>query len=118
MSQTFTFSEQLMMEEKMFLPSFQYHQVLEKQLIGQGGYGRIYKGEYQSQEVVLKVLEGIDEEDANACKVSKYGVFSGPYFPAFGLDTERYFVSLRIQSKYWKIRTRKTSVFGLFSRGV
>ena len=23
-------------------------------------------------------------------KVSKYGVFSGPYFPAFGLNTERY----------------------------
>ena len=29
----------------------------------------------------------------NACKVSKYGVFSGPYFPAFGLNTEKYFVS-------------------------
>ena len=23
--------------------------------------------------------------------MSKYGVFSGPYFPAFGLSTERYF---------------------------
>ena len=52
-----------MMEEKMFLPSFQYHQVLEKQLIGQYVYGRIYKGKYQSEEVVLKVLEHIDEED-------------------------------------------------------
>ena len=32
--------------------------------------------------------------------VSKYRVFSGPYFPAFGLNTERYyFVSLRIQSE-------------------
>ena len=47
----------------MFLPSFQYHQVLEKQLIGQGAYGRTYKGEYQSQEIVLKVLEDLDEED-------------------------------------------------------
>ena len=27
-----------------------------------------------------------------AWKVSKYGVFSGPYFPAFSLNTERYFV--------------------------
>ena len=52
-----------MMEEKMFLPSFQYHQVLEKQLIGKGACGKIYKGEYQSQEVVLKVLEYIDVED-------------------------------------------------------
>ena len=27
-----------------------------------------------------------------ARKVSKYGVFSGPYFPALGLNTERYSV--------------------------
>ena len=46
--------------------------------------------------------------------VSKYGVFCGPYFPAFGLNTERYFVSLRIQSECGKIRTRKNSVFGHF----
>ena len=32
-------------------------------MIGQGAYGRIYKGEHQSQEVVLKVLEDIDKED-------------------------------------------------------
>ena len=43
-------------------------------------------------------------------------IFSGPYFPAFGLNTERYEVSLSIQyevslsiqSKCGKIRTRKT----------
>ena len=34
---------------------------------------------------------------------------SGPYFPAFGLNSERYFVSLRIQSKCGKMRTRITS---------
>ena len=34
--------------------------------------------------------------------------FSGSYFPVFGLSMERYGVSLRIQSKYGKIRTRKT----------
>ena len=34
--------------------------------------------------------------------------FSGPYFPEFGLNTERYGVSLCIQSKCGKIRTRKT----------
>ena len=53
-----------------------------------------------------------------AWKVSKYGVISGPYFPAFGLNTERYFVSLRIQSECGKIRTRNKSVFGHFSRSV
>ena len=34
--------------------------------------------------------------------------YSGPYFPAFGLNTERYFVSLRIHSEWAKIRTRIT----------
>ena len=49
-------------------------------------------------------------------KVSKYGVFSGPYFPVFGLNTEIYSVNFRIQSKYRKIRTKKNSIFGHFSR--
>ena len=50
-----------------------------------------------------------------AWKVSKYRVFSGPYFPVFGLNTEIY-SNLRIQSEYRKIRIRKNSVFGRFSR--
>ena len=50
-----------------------------------------------------------------AWKVSKYGFFSDPYFPAFGLNTKRYEASLRIQSECWKVRTRKNSVFGHFS---
>ena len=48
--------------------------------------------------------------------VSKYGVFSGPYFSVFGLNTEIYGMDLRIQAEYGKIRTRKNSVSGLFSR--
>ena len=51
-------------------------------------------------------------------KVSKYGVFSGPYFPVFGLNTEIHGVNLRIQPENRKIRTRKNSVFGLFSSNV
>ena len=50
-----------------------------------------------------------------AWKVSKHGFFSSRYFPAFGLHMERYGGSLRIQSEYEKIRTRKNSVFGHFS---
>ena len=50
--------------------------------------------------------------------VSKYGVFSDPYFPAFGLNTERCFVFLRIQSECGKIRTRKNSVFGHISHSI
>ena len=40
--------------------------------------------------------------------------FSGPYFPAFQLDTEKYIVSFRIQSECGKMRIRKipsTSTF-------
>ena len=33
--------------------------------------------------------------------------FSGPYFPAFGLNTDRYSVSLRIQSECRKMRSKK-----------
>ena len=34
--------------------------------------------------------------------------YSGPHFPAFGLNTERYSVSLRIQLECEKMRTRIT----------
>ena len=51
-------------------------------------------------------------------KVPKPGVFSGPYFPVFGGNTEIYRVNLYIQSEYRKIRTRKNSDFGYFSCSV
>ena len=44
-------------------------------------------------------------------EVSKYGVFSGPYFPVFGLNTDIYKENFRIQSECRKIRTRNNSVF-------
>ena len=40
--------------------------------------------------------------------------YSGPYFPTFGLNMKRYSVSLRIQSKCWKIRTRITPITDTF----
>ena len=49
-------------------------------------------------------------------EVSKYGVFSGSYFPVFELNTEIYSVNLHIQSECGKIRTRKNSVLGHFLR--
>ena len=51
-----------------------------------------------------------------AWKVFKYGIFSGLYFPVFGLNREIYSIYLRIQSKYRKTRTRKNSLFGYFFR--
>ena len=53
---------------------------------------------------------------STAWKVPKYGVFSGPYFPVFELNTEIYSVNLRIQSEYKEIRTRKSFVFGTFTK--
>ena len=47
--------------------------------------------------------------------MSKYGVFSGPYFLAFEVNKEIYGVYHRIQSEYRKLRTKKNSVFGHFS---
>ena len=52
------------------------------------------------------------------CWLSKYRVISGPDLSAFGLNMERYGVSLRIQFKYKKIWTRNNSVVGYFSHRV
>ena len=43
--------------------------------------------------------------------------YSCPYFPAFKLNTERYFLSLRIQSECGKIRTRMTPNTDTFYAG-
>ena len=50
-------------------------------------------------------------------KVSKYVFFSGPYFPLFGLNTKVYGVNLSIQSKCWKMPTRKTPYLDIFHAG-
>ena len=53
-----------------------------------------------------------------AWNMSKYGVFSSPYFPVFGLNKKIFSVNLFVQSKYGKTRTRKNFVFGNFSHSV
>ena len=45
---------------------------------------------------------------SNYVKSIRIWSYSGPYLPAFGLDTARYGVSLRIQSECRKIRARIT----------
>ena len=71
----------------------------------------------QAQEVVFS-HKAISTNHHCEKKVSEYGFCSGPYFPAFGLNTEIYSVNLRIQSEYRKIGTRNNSVFEHFSRSV
>ena len=46
--------------------------------------------------------------------MSKYEVFSGPYFPVPGLNTEIYGVNLRIQPSLRKYRTEKTQYLETF----
>ena len=45
---------------------------------------------------------------AHWVKSGRIRSYSGPHFPVFGLNTERYLVSLRTQSECGKIRTRIT----------
>ena len=51
----------------------------------------------------LTLISEFSEFSATAWKVSKYGVFSGPYFPVFSPNVEKY-------------GPEKNSVFGHFSR--
>ena len=48
-------------------------------------------------------------------KCSNLKIFSSPYFPVFGLNTEVYLVNLSIQSEYEKRKTRKTSNSSTFN---
>ena len=62
----------------------------------------------------MEKLSNTKAELNTVWKVSKYGVYSGPYFSLFGLNTEIYSVNLRIQSEYGKIRPEKTSYLDTF----
>ena len=53
----------------------------------------------------LKHKSDISLSLCTAWKVSKYGVFSGPYFPAFGLNTEYLSVSSPNKGKYGPEKT-------------
>ena len=61
--------------------------------------------------IFVNVKRKIKKEPFTARKVSKYGVFSGPYFPTLALNTEIYSLNLRIRHAYGKIPTRKNSVY-------
>ena len=56
----------------------------------------------------LKVTLIYEYDVIHCVKSGRIRSFSIPYFPTFGLNTERYSVSLRIHSTYGKIQIRKT----------
>ena len=74
-------------------------------------YSFIYSFNFRKRYFNMQYPEAL-----SAWKVFKYGVFSSLNFPAFGLSSERYGVFRRIWSECGKMRTRKNSVFGHFSR--
>ena len=57
--------------------------------------------------VQYSIKEIFRVNDKHCVKSVRIWSFSGPYFPAFGLNTERYGVSFGIQSRSGKIQTRK-----------
>ena len=65
------------------------------------------------KKVVHKAGEFIGNT-ITARKFSKYGVFSGPYFPVVRLNMEIYSINFRIQAEYRKVRTRKNFVLDTF----
>ena len=77
---------------------------------------KTYKINILRDIVLLRTIT--QEKYITAGRLSKYGVFSGPYFALFGLNTEIYGVKLRIQSEHRKRRTRKNSILGHFSGSV
>ena len=50
----------------------------------------------KSLQQLIFILEEVSESDS-ARKMSKYGVFSGPYFPVYGLNTEIYGVKVQLK---------------------
>ena len=52
--------------------------------------------------------QAVSQDSLHCVKSVRIRSYSGPHFPAFGLNTERYKVSLRIHSKCGKMRTKRT----------
>ena len=65
-------------------------------------------------EVVCEYGSQLDGVNYHCVKGFRVRSYSGPYFPAFGLNTERYGVSLRTQSECGKMRTRIASNMDTF----
>ena len=66
---------------------------------------------YQKQTKKQCTLYYWPSKPITAWKVYKYGVFSGPYFPTFGLNTERYGVFNPNAGKYGPKNFRILSLF-------
>ena len=59
--------------------------------------------------VIWKIVELLRLQYNQCVKSVRIRGYSGPHFPAFGLNTEKYGVSLRIQSECGKMWSRITT---------
>ena len=78
-----------------------------------------FRGVFRTQSNIYnKSFSWFLQKDKNKCITWNLYIaknyFSGPHFSAFGQNTERYGVSLCIQSKCRKMRTRKTPYTDIF----
>ena len=62
---------------------------------------------------MVKILKGLAIHCVERVHIRSY---SGSYFPTYGLNIERYSLSLHIQSECRKIRTRNNLEYGHFLR--
>ena len=72
---------------------------------------KFYKDFYGSSGLFLSFyffINYLHSKKIHCVKSVRIRSYSDPYFPVFGLNTERYSVSLRIQSEWEKTRTRIT----------
>ena len=72
-------------------------------------------GRFIKKNIINTKLMSYIRRSTNCVKSVQIRIFSGPCFPAFGLNMERYGLSVPSQSEWRKIRTRKNSVFRHFS---
>ena len=66
---------------------------------------------YSEKVFSQKFRKILTKESLTVWKVSKYRGFSDSYYPVFRRNMGIYYVNLRIQSKYAKIRTGKNYTF-------
>ena len=64
----------------------------------------------------MGLTESVRDHNTHCMKSVRIWSYSGPHFSTFGLNTERYSVSLRIQSECGKMRTRVTPNTNTFLR--
>ena len=72
------------------------------------GHGKWLAYKFSSKMYDKIPWKGLLQSGKNCVKSAPIWSYYSPYFPASGLNTERYSVSLRIQSKCGKMRTRIT----------